>query len=77
MFLTYFVMSNVLVKRIKTGFFVPIIMVTVIYTIILDVINICVIRVPHMFFVLLNLALLFIYCLISLPMYIMGYKEEK
>lgn len=71
--LIYCVMSNVLGKRIKTGFFVPLIMVTVIYTIILDVINIaCAITMPHMFFILINIILLFIYCLISLPMYAMG-----
>lgn len=71
--LIYFVIGNLLSKRIKTGFFVPLVMATVIYTLILDVINIAfIITMPHVFFVLLNLVLLFIYCLISIPMYIMG-----
>lgn len=71
--LTYFVMDNLISKRIKVGLFVPLVMVTVIYTVILDVINIvCIITMPHVFFVLLNFVLLFIYCLISMPMYIMG-----
>lgn len=71
--LIYFVMSSLLSKRIKAGFLVPLITVTVIYTVILDVINIvCIIKMPHIFFVLLNFVLLFIYCLISMPMYIMG-----
>lgn len=73
--LSYFVMSNLLSKRIKAGFFVPLVMVTVIYTVILDVINIvCIITMPHVFFVLLNVVLLFVYCLVSMPMYIMGRK---
>lgn len=67
------VMSNLLTRRIKTGFFAPLITVTVFYTIILHVINMaCVLVMPPVFFVLLNLVLLFIYCLISMPMYIMG-----
>lgn len=71
--LAYFVMGNILSKPIKTGFFVPLIMVTVIYTLILDVINIAlVLMMPHALFVLANFILLFIYCLISIPMYIMG-----
>ena len=71
--LIYFVMGNLLLKRIKVGFFVPLIMVTVIYTVILDVINIVfIITMPHIFFVLSNIVLLFIYFLISIPMYIMG-----
>lgn len=71
--LAYFIMDNILSKRIKIGFFVPLIIVTIIYTLILDVINIaCVTTMPHIFFVLLNFVLLFIYCLVSMPMYIMG-----
>ncbi len=73
--LTYFVMGNLLSKSIKTGFFVPLVITTVVYTVILDIINIaCITFMPHIFFVLLNFVLLFIYCLISMPMYIMGKK---
>lgn len=69
----YFVIGNLLFKRIKAGFFVPLVIVTVIYTVILDVINIVfIMTMPHVFFVLSNFVLLFIYCLISIPMYIMG-----
>lgn len=71
--LIYLVIGNLLSKRIKTGFFVPLVMVTVIYTLLLNVINIAfVIAIPHVFFVFLNFILLFVYCLISIPMYIMG-----
>ena len=71
--LTFFVLGNILSKPIKTGYFVPLIIVTVIYTVILDLINLSLITtMPHAFFVLTNFILLFIYCLISIPMYFMG-----
>lgn len=71
--LIYLIMGNLLSKRVKAGFFVPLVMVTIIYTVILDVINIvCIISMSPIFFVLSNFVLLFIYCLISMPMYIMG-----
>lgn len=75
LFLSYFILSNLLSKRIKTGFFVPLIGVNIVYTIILNIINmVCVITMPHAVFLLLNLVLLFIYCLVSIPMYVMGKK---
>lgn len=71
--LSYFVLSNLCSKRIKAGFFVSLVMVTVIYTVILDVINmVCIVTMPHSLFVLLNFILLFLYCLISMPMFVMG-----
>lgn len=71
--LAYFILGNLFSKPIKTGFFVPLILATVLYTIILDVINIALSMImPQVFFILLNFVLLFIYCLVSIPMYIMG-----
>ena len=71
--LAYFIIVNLSAKPIKTGYFVPLVMVTVIYTVLLDVINFVFIMImPHIFFVLLHLTLLFLYCVISIPMYIMG-----
>lgn len=71
--LTYFALGNILTKPIKTGYFVPLILTTVVYTIALDVVNLaCVVTMSNVFFVLVNLILLFIYCLVSIPMYIMG-----
>lgn len=71
--LAYFVLGNILSKSIKTGFFVPLIMVTVIYTIALNIINLVLITLmPTTFFILTNFILLFIFCIISIPMYIMG-----
>ena len=72
-FLAYFIIVNLSTKPIKTGYFVPLVIVTVIYTVFLDVINFaCVMIMPPIFFVLLHLTLLFLYCVISIPMYIMG-----
>ncbi|MBQ0028641.1 MAG: hypothetical protein KBS96_08590 [Lachnospiraceae bacterium] len=71
--LGYFVLCNFALKPIKTGYFVPLIMVTVIYTVILDIINMaCVATMAHSLFVLINLIVLFVYCVVSIPMYIMG-----
>lgn len=71
--LGYLIVSNILSKHMKTGYFVPLIMVTVIYTLILDVINIAYVStVSQSIFILINIVLLFIYSLISLPMYLMG-----
>ena len=57
------------------GYFVPRVMITITYVIILHILNIgLVIATPHVFFVLLNLVLLFVYCLLSIPMCIMGRK---
>jgi hypothetical protein len=48
-------------------------MVTVIYTVLLDIVNIAfVARVGSAGFVLIHLILLFFYCLVSIPMYLMG-----
>lgn len=71
--LTYFVLGNVLGKNIKTGYLVPLMMVTIIYTVVLDIINlVCVVTMGHVFFVLINLIILFIYCVTAIPMYLMG-----
>lgn len=71
--LAYFIIVNLSARPIKIGYFVPLVMVTFIYTVLLDVINFAfVMIVPHIFFILLHLTLLFIYCVISIPMYVMG-----
>jgi hypothetical protein len=71
--LLYLILSNILAKRIKTGYFIPLIMATVIYTIVLDYINISLIKtLPNVWFILVNLILVFVYSVIAIPMYIMG-----
>lgn len=74
--LAFFILGNIILKPIKTGFYVPLLMMTIIYTIILDVVNIALITtLSHVFFMLVNFIILFIYCLISIPMYIMGRRQ--
>ena len=71
--LAYFIFRSVSSKPIKVGYFVPLVMITVVYTVVLDVINIvCVTFVGSVFFTLIHLVVLFIYCLVSIPMYLMG-----
>lgn len=71
--LAYFIFCNMFSNPIKVGYFVPLVMTTVIYTIVLDVINIaCITSVSSVFFTLIHLVVLFVYCLVSIPMYLMG-----
>ena len=73
--LVYFILGNIASRRITVGYFVPLIIVTVLYTIILNFINLSLVfSVSNVVFVLINLIVLFIYCLISVPMYFMGRK---
>lgn len=67
------ILTNIFSKNINVGAFAPLVMVTVIYTIILDMINIvCIMVIPYVFLILFNVMLLFIYCLVSIPIYILG-----
>lgn len=71
--LLYFILGNIILKPIKIGFYIPILIATVLYTVFLDVVNIVLIAsMPNVYFILIHLILLFIYCIISIPMYIMG-----
>lgn len=71
--LAYFILGNMIFKPIQVGFYVPLLMVTVCYTLLLDFINIAfAVVMPHAFFVLIHLVVLFIYCVISIPLYVMG-----
>lgn len=55
-FLAFTVMEGVISKSVKVGYFVPRVMITITYVIILHMLNIgLVIATPHVFFVLLNL----------------------
>ena len=71
--LLYFILGNIFFKPIKIGFYIPILITTVLYTVFLDLINMVLIAsMPNVYFILIHLILLFIYCIISIPMYIMG-----
>ena len=72
-FLILLILGNVIVKPIFIGYFAPLITVSVLYTTVLDVINLMLIsKISNKYFILINLFLLFFYCLISIPIYIMG-----
>lgn len=67
------IIGNILSKRVKTGYFVPLVLVTVVYAVILDVVNAAYITLMSQAgFLFLNLIMLFLYCCMSLPMYVMG-----
>ncbi|WP_455903004.1 hypothetical protein [Clostridium sp.] len=71
--LIYFVHCGIYPGKIKTGFFVPLIVATVLYTCILDALNFtCVAQIKHIWFVLIHFITLFVYFMVSVPMYIMG-----
>ncbi len=73
--LAFFVLTNIFGRGIKVGYFASLIGITIFYTIILDVINLVFVRtISNSFFVLINLIVLFVYCLISVPIFIMGRK---
>ena len=64
------------VGNIKIGFLVPIVTVTVLYTALLDLINILgTLTMSGTWFVLLHLLLLFVYLVITIPMLIAGKSE--
>nr|WP_297864609.1 hypothetical protein [uncultured Acetatifactor sp.] len=69
------IIGNIVLPHVKTGYFVPLIMVTAAYTIIRNIITMVFVGfMPSVVFILLNLILLFLYCLLSIPMYMMGKK---
>ena len=71
--LAFFILGNILAKPIKTGYFVPLIVVTIFYTVLLDIINLALVTsISKTFFMLANMLLLFVYCVVSVPMYVMG-----
>ena len=69
------VIYKVIVSPLRVGYAVPLVITTVIYSLILDVICLLfVATMPFSLFISLNLILLFLYCLISIPMIVMGRK---
>lgn len=63
------------VTKFKVGYLIPLFGVTILYVILLNILNmfaIFIIATPV--FMLLNMILLFIYCVVSIPMFIMGFR---
>ena len=74
-FLAYFLISGLAVSPVKMGYFPSLLIVTIVYIVLLNVVNFTLISVVSgSFFILLNLILLFIYGLVAIPIYIMGRK---
>ena len=53
--LLYFILGNIILKPIKTGFYIPLLITTVAYTVLLDGLNIAfIVTMPNAYFVLVN-----------------------
>lgn len=75
LFLAYFIIGGIIYSPIKIGFFPALLIITIVYTVILDALNFVFIGVlPNASFILVNLIILFVYCMIAVPIYIMGKK---
>lgn len=71
--LAFIIIYGLLGKTIKTGFMIPIIIGTIVYTILLDILNITgIILLPNALFFLVHMILLFVYLLIVMPLLVMG-----
>lgn len=71
--LAFYILGNTMWRPLKIGYFVPLVVVTVFYVICLNAVNMALIStLSQEVFVLTNLGILFVYCLVSLPMYVMG-----
>ena len=69
------IIYRVIVNPIRVGYAVPLVIATVIYSLTLDVICLLFVStMPFTLFISLNLILLFLYCLISIPMIVTGRK---
>lgn len=76
--LAYFILGTICTEEKKIGFIVPLIICTIVYTVLLDIMNLALVAtMPGALFILTNMILLFVYCLIAIPMFIMGRKETK
>lgn len=76
--LVIFILKNIFTQTMKVGYFVPMLIVMIAYIILLNILNMLAIEVlPSVVFILLNLVLLFVYCVITIPMYIMGKNKTN
>lgn len=67
------VLANIVGKALKTGYYIPLVIITFIYTLCVHALNIFgIFIIPSIFFVLINMVLLFIYALVGIPMLIVG-----
>lgn len=73
--LAYFVIGGFLYSPIKTAFYPVLLIMTVLYTVVIHFISFSLISVAsRTYFNLINLIILFVYLMISIPIYIIGRK---
>ncbi len=71
-FLAILLLGNTISKPIKNGYFIPLVITTAGYTILLNLLNVlAAVFMPVVFF-LLHFVLLFVFCLVFIPMYLLG-----
>lgn len=74
-FIFFFVYMNMFTEKMKIGFYIPTVMVTVVYALFLDVFNIFgIMNIGTSKFILSNLIIIFVYLIICIPMFIAGKK---
>lgn len=69
----FLILGNIMSKNLKVGYFIPLVMVTIVYSLLVNILNMALIAtITISFLLLLNCVLLFVYCLIAIPMFVMG-----
>lgn len=69
------IFGKILLGNFETGYFIPLVMVTIVYVALVNVLNMFLVAlIPSVVFVLIHLVLLFVYCFVAVPMFIMGKK---
>lgn len=72
------VILGMIAKPLKIGYAAPLILLTIVYTVVLDVANIYFItQMEQVYFVIMNAIILLVYCGIFTPLFIMGMKQDK
>ena len=74
--LIYIIFTSILKKAHDVGYSIPLIMVTIVYNGLLDIVSFVFFNMTKTYFVLVNIVLFFVYCLVSVPMYIMGNNRK-
>lgn len=71
--LLFVLLINSISKSIKTGYYIPLVISTILYSLLLSFLNLSgAFIIPDVFFFLIHMVLLFLYLLIAIPMFIMG-----
>ena len=69
------ILSRSFAAKLDIGFFIPVLGITMLYTVVLHVLCIILLSIfSSKIFLLVNLLLLFVYCLVTVPMVLMNRK---